>query len=150
MNENKDVNEGNLPKNKIIRFTPNNLLHSLGNTNKFQGNNRMFINKYSNNNYISTNPTNLNDLQNPSQSSFMPQQKPSLIEVNLFERNNSSYLFDEDPLKQILRQTSDNYFRSSIALDSPRISKSNYINYENFENKIIDENKNGINNDTIL
>ena len=110
----------------------------------------MFINKYSNNNYISTNPTNLNGLQNPSQSSFMPQQKPSLIEVNLFERNNSSYLFDEDPLKQILRQTSDNYFRSSIALDSPRISKSNYINYENFENKIIDENKNGINNDTIL
>ena len=121
----KGTNEENLQRNKIISFTPNNLLHSLGNEYK--------LNKNSDNNYININSINTNNSQNQNQSFSIYQQKPSLLEVNLFERNNSSYILDDDPLKQILRESNDNYFRSSLNKDSPKIPKNNYINFENYE-----------------
>ena len=121
----KGTNEEILQKNKMITFTPNNLLHSLGNEYK--------LNKNSDNNYININSINANNLQNKNQSFSIYQQKPSLLEVNLFERNNSAYILDDDPLKQILRESSDNYFRSSLNKDSQNYPKINYINFENCE-----------------
>ena len=121
----KGRNEKNLEKNKIIEFTPNNLLHSLGNEYK--------LNKNYDNNYINFHSINTNNLQNQNQSFSVYQKKPSLLEVNLFERNNSSYILDDDPLKQILRESNDNYFRSSLNKDSPKNTKNNFVDFENYE-----------------
>jgi hypothetical protein len=123
----KGINNANL-ENNISEFTPNNLLYSLENEYK--------LNKNSDNNYININSINTNNMQNQSQSFSVYQQKPSLSEVNLFDINNSSYILDDDPLKQILRDSNDNYFRSSLNKDSPKNPKNNYINYENYEKNL--------------
>lgn len=123
----KGTNEEILQKNKMIVFTPNNLLYSLGNEYK--------LNKNSDNNYININSIKANNLQNKNQSFSIYQQKQSLLEVNLFERNNSAYILDDDSLKQILRESSDNYFRSSLNKESLKNPKNNYINFENYEKK---------------
>ena len=72
----------------------------------------------------------MNPLPTPSQSSFIFQQKPSLMEINLFNRNNSSHIFDDEgeTLKQILAASSDNYFRSSMSFDSQKYPYGNYVN----------------------
>ena len=87
----------------------------------------------------------MNPLHTPSQSSFIFQQRPSLMEINLFNRNNSSHIFDDegDALKQILRASSDNYFKSSMSFDSPKYPYGNFVNIgNNFSNN----NNNGNNN----
>jgi len=78
----------------------------------------------------------MNSIQTPSQSSFIFQQKPSLMEINLFNRNNSSRMFDDEgeTLKQILRGSSDNYFRSSMSFDSPEYPYNAFVNNGNNNN----------------
>ena len=78
----------------------------------------------------------MNNIQTPSQSSFIFQQKPSLMEINLFNRNNSSHMFDDEgeTLKQILRGSSDNYFRSSMSFDSPEYPYNAFVNNGNNNN----------------
>ena len=186
--------------NNTSSVTPNNLLHSLGNINRYilnPTNNKMLItpnligninNKTSIecpvNSFIDIDKPNIvqssrqieedfgprkmgsnliiNPLQTPSQSSFLFQQKPSLMEINLFNRNNSSHIFDDegDTLKQILRASNDNYFRSSISFDSPKYPYGTFINSTNnnltninnatnnhVEQKGEDNNKRKFNND---
>ena len=97
----------------------------------------------------------INPMQTPSQSSFIFQQKPSLMEMNLFNKINSSHLFDDegDTLKQILRASNDNYFRSSMSFDSPKYpygafinnSNTNFTNMNNNGNNIIEQKGNDIN-----
>ena len=176
-NNNNFIKENNNNSNKFIinnnasSVTPNNLLHSLSNINRFilnPTNNKMLISpnligSINNrtgiecpvNNFIDIDKPNIvqssrqieedfgprkmgsnliiNPLQTPSQSSFLFQQKPSLMEINLFNRNNSSHIFDDDgdTLKQILRASNDNYFRSSISFDSPKYPYSAFINSTN-------------------
>ena len=176
-NNNNFIKENNNNSNKFIinnnapSVTPNNLLHSLSNINRYilnPTNNKMLItrNLIGNinnktgiecpvNNFIDIDKPNIvqssrqieedfgprkmgsnliiNPLQTPSQSSFIFQQKPSLMEINLFNRNNSSHIFDDegDTLKQILRASSDNYFRSSISFDSPKYPYGAFINSTN-------------------
>ena len=128
-------------------------------------NNKMLLNQnlignitnYSGNNYINLNKPNINHsnrqidedyapkklgsnliinpMPTPSQSSFIFQQKHSLMEINLFNRNNSSHIFDDEgeTLKQILA-SSDNYFKSSMSFDSPKYPYGNYININNNPN----------------
>ena len=67
----KGRNEKNLEKNKIIEFTPNNLLHSLGNEYK--------LNKNYDNNYINFHSININNLQNQNQSFSVYQKKFVLL-----------------------------------------------------------------------
>jgi hypothetical protein len=176
-NNNNFIKENNNNSNKFIinnnasSVTPNNLLHSLSNINRFilnPANYQMLItpnligniNSKNNiecpiNNFIDIDKPNIvqssrqieedfaprkmgsnliiNPLQTPSQSSFLFQQKPSLMEINLFNRNNSSHIFDDegDTLKQILRASNDNYFRSSISFDSPKYPYGAFINSTN-------------------
>ena len=96
----------------------------------------------------------MNAIQTPSQSSFIFQQKPSLMEINLFNRNNSSRIFDEEgeTLKHILEASSEKYFRSSMNFDFPKYSYGAFINsgntnnlgnINNNENNNINEQKNG-------
>ena len=75
----------------------------------------------------------MNPLHTPSQSSFIFQQKPSLMEINLFNRNNSSHIFDDEgeTLKQILASSDNNYFRSSMSFDSPKYPYGNCVNTGN-------------------
>ena len=97
----------------------------------------------------------INPMQTPSQSSFIFQQKPSLMEMNLFNKINSSHLFDDegDTLKQILRASNDNYFRSSMSFDSPKYpygafinnANTNFTNMNNNGNNIIEQKGNDIN-----
>ena len=97
----------------------------------------------------------INPMQTPSQSSFIFQQKPSLMEMNLFNKINSSHLFDDegDTLKQILRASNDNYFRSSMSFDSPKYpygafinnANTNFTNMNNNGNNIVEQKGNDIN-----
>ena len=75
----------------------------------------------------------MNAMQTPSQSSFLFQQKSSLMEINLFNRNGSSYVFDEegDALKQILAASSDKFFKSSLSFDSPKYPYGAFSNNVN-------------------
>ena len=181
--ENKSNNNNKLILNNSQKIvTPNNLLHSLSNLNRYilnPGNNKMLINpnligninnksniEFPVNSYIDLNKQNLihsvrqieedfgakkigsnliiNPLNSQSQSSFIFQQKPSLMEINLFNRNNSSHFFDDEgeTLKQILRASSDNYFRSSMNLDSPKYPYVGNIT----NNNLVNINNNGNNN----
>ena len=86
----------------------------------------------------------MNQLQNISQSSFIFQQKPSLMEINLPNKINSSHIFDDEgeTLKQILRNN-DNYFRSSMNFDFPK-SSFNIFNNRNNNNIIDNSNSNDL------
>ena len=170
----KDKNNKNLLNNIPASVTPNNLLHSLSNMNRYvlgPGNNKMLINpniigninnkntiNFTPNDYIDINRPNLvhstrqidenfgpkkmnsnlimNAVQTPSQSSFIFQQKPSLMEINLFNRNNSSHMFEDEgeTLKQILRASNDNYFKSSMSFDSPEFQYNSFVNNTNNNN----------------
>ena len=181
----KDNNKNKfILKNPPSGVTPNNLLHSLGNINRYiiaPGNNKMLINpniinnmntknslEFPINNYIDINKPNIinssrqidedfcpkkmgsnlimNSMQTPSQSSFIFQQKPSLMEMNIFNRNNSSHIFDDEgeTLKQILGASSEKYFRSSMSFDSPKYPYGAFINTGN--NNIGNLNNTGNNN----
>ena len=169
--------------------TANNILHSLGNMNRYNispGNNKLMISPNlisslpnTNNknlidhhkNFIDANKQNIannkrplveeygpkktnsnlmmNAMQTPSQSSFLFQQKPSLMEINLFNRNGSSHIFDEegDTLKQILAASSDKFFKSSLSFDSPKYpygAFSNNGNNNNNNNYITNNESNNI------
>ena len=170
-----ELNNKNIANNIPSTITPNNLLHSLGNINRYMiapGSNKMMINPNLLGNINKTNisqsirqieedfgakkmSSNLifNPMQTPSQSSFIFQQKPSLMEINLFNRNNSSQLFDEgDTLKQILRASNEN-FRSSMSFDSPKYpygafvstGNNNLSNMNNNANNIMDPKEKDIN-----
>ena len=170
-----ELNNKNIANNIPSTITPNNLLHSLGNINRYMiapGSNKMMINPNLLGNINKTNisqsirqieedfgakkmSSNLifNPMQTPSQSSFIFQQKPSLMEINLFNRNNSSQLFDEgDTLKQILRASNEN-FRSSMSFDSPKYpygafvstGNNNLSNMNNTANNIMDPKEKDIN-----
>ena len=170
-----ELNNKNIANNIPSTITPNNLLHSLGNINRYMiapGSNKMMINPNLLGNINKTNrsqsirqieedfgakkmSSNLifNPMQTPSQSSFIFQQKPSLMEINLFNRNNSSQLFDEgDTLKQILRASNDN-FRSSMSFDSPKYpygafvstGNNNISNMNNNANNITEQKEKDIN-----
>ena len=170
-----ELNNKNIENNIPSTITPNNLLHSLGNINRYMiapGSNKMMINPNLLGNINKTNisqsirqieedfgakkmSSNLifNPMQTPSQSSFIFQQKPSLMEINLFNRNNSSQLFDEgDTLKQILRASNEN-FRSSMSFDSPKYpygafvstGNNNLSNMNNNANNIMDPKEKDIN-----
>ena len=170
-----ELNNKNIANNIPSTITPNNLLHSLGNINRYMiapGSNKMMINPNLLGNINKTNisqsirqieedfgakkmSSNLifNPMQTPSQSSFIFQQKPSLMEINLFNRNNSSQLFDEgDTLKQILRASNEN-FRSSMSFDSPKYpygafvstGNNNLSNRNNNANNIMDPKEKDIN-----
>ena len=125
-----------------------NLIGNINNKNilEFSGNNFININKQNQNiNHSSRQmeedyaPKKLgsnlimNPLHTPSQSSFIFQQKPSLMEINLFNRNNSSHIFDDEgeTLKQILASSDNNYFRSSMSFDSPKYPYGNCVNTGN-------------------
>ena len=95
----------------------------------------------------------MNAIQTPSQSSFLFQQKPSLMEMNLFNRNSSRIFDDEqEALKQILAVSSEKYFRSSMSFDSPKYpygvfnnngnNNNNLGNIHNIGNNSINEQKN--------
>ena len=75
----------------------------------------------------------MNAIQAPSQSSFIFNQKPSLMEINLFNRNNSSHIFDEEGeiLKQILGNSSENNFRSSMSFENPKYPYYDFVNNGN-------------------
>ena len=90
------------------------------------------------------NPMLINPLPTPSQSSFIFPQKPSLMEINLFNRNNSSHFFDDEgELKQILAGSSENYMRSSISFDNnPKYPYGIYMNPGNNNINIINPNTN--------
>ena len=186
----------NINKNKFLMnnppsvITPNNLLHSLGNINKYiygPGNNKMMINsnlinnvnsistsnknniKYPINNFIDINKPNIinsvrpveedfapkkmgsnlimNAIQAPSQSSFIFNQKSSLMEINLFNRNNSSHIFDDEGeiLKQILGNSSENNFRSSMSFESHKYPYGSFVNNGN-NNNLTNINNNGSTN----
>ena len=169
----KDKNNKDILNNIPVSVTPNNLLHSLSNMNRYvlgPGTNKMLINpniigninnksiNLTPNDYIDINRTNIihstrqieenfgpkkmnsnlimNAMPTPSQSSFLFQQKPSLMEINLFNRNNSSHMFEDEgeTLKQILRASNDNYFKSSMSFDSPEFPYNSFVNNANNNN----------------
>ena len=166
--------------------TANNILHSLGNMNRYNispGNNKLILspnlisslpNINNKNlidyhtNFIDANKQNIinnkrplvedcgpkktnsnlmmNAMQTPSQSSFLFQQKPSLMEMSLFNRNGSSHIFDDegDALKQILAASSDKFFKSSLSFDSPKYpygAFSNNVNNNSTNNNYINNNE---------
>ena len=194
-NNNYFIKESNNKSKYIINnplpqaVTANNLLHSLGNINRYliaPGNSKLMLSSsllsnmhsinnntpidYHENSYINLNKQNMinnqrpieedyapkkmnsnlimNAIQTPSQSSFIFQQKPSLMEINLFNRNNSSHIFDDEgeTLKQILGVSSEKYFRSSMSFDSPKYSYGAHINNgnNNFTNINNNENSNAV------
>ena len=92
----------------------------------------------------------MNSLQIQSQPSFIFQQKPSLMEINMLNKNTSSHIYDDEgeTLKQILRNN-DNYFRSGMNFDFPKypFNAFNSINSNNLignnqSNELIKEDNN--------
>ena len=139
-----------------------NLIGNINNKNilEFSGNNFININKQNQNvNHSSRQmeedyaPKKLgsnlimNPLHTPSQSSFIFQQKPSLMEINLFNRNNSSHIFDDEGeiLKQILGNSSENNFRSSMSFESHKYPYGSFVNNGN-NNNLTNINNNGSTN----
>ena len=156
-------------------ITPNNILHSLCNNNKFRQNqinkktlvsnlNNLNINNINNEdihtpNKINTSLNNnnliLNHIQNPSQSSLIFQQRPSLLDFNLFDKNNTSHIFDEEGevLKRILKNSNDNGFmRSSQSFESLKypygtLLSNNHLGNINYKNMTYMNNNSNINID---
>jgi len=87
----------------------------------------------------------INQLQIPNQPSFIFQQKPSLMEINMSNKNNSSKIYDDEGeiLEQILTNN-ENYFRSSMSFDFPKSPFSTFSN-KNSNNNINDLIKEDIN-----
>ena len=83
----------------------------------------------------------MNPIQTQSQSSFIFHQKPSLMEINLLNKNNSSHMYDDEgeTLKQILRNN-DNYFSSGMNSDFPRYPFNVFSSINT--NNLIDNNNN--------
>ena len=145
---NLNTNISNLNNINNIRINPsqmtaNSLLHSLSRANKFHINdinNKILVSNFNNfgeskadiNNINNINTHNipinnnifLNQIQTPSQTSlFNQQQKSSFLDLNIFDKNNNSRLFEgeDEVLKQILKNSNDNgYIRSSLSFDSPK------------------------------
>ena len=145
---NLSTNISNLNNINNIRINPsqmtaNSLLHSLSRANKFHINdinNKILVSNFNNfgeskadiNNINNINTHNipinnnifLNQIQTPSQTSlFNQQQKSSFLDLNIFDKNNNSRLFEgeDEVLKQILKNSNDNgYIRSSLSFDSPK------------------------------
>ena len=140
--------------NNNIRINPpitaNSLLHSLSNANKFQINNKILVSNFNNFNYNKTDISNtnirksslnsnliLNQIQTPSQTSLFNQQRPSLLDINMFDKNNNSRIFEgeDDVLKQILKNSNDNgYMRSSLSFDTPKFHFGMLLSNNNFAN----------------
>jgi hypothetical protein len=162
-------NTNNLNNNIRINppITANSLLHSLSNANKFRINginNKILVSNFNtvNNNKTDINNTNirnntlnnnllLNQIQTPSQTSLFNQQKPPILDSNMFDKNNNSRFFEgeDEVLKQILKNSNDNgYIRSSLSFDTPKfpfgmlLSNNNFGNMKN--NNYINS---GVNND---
>ena len=168
-NKNNLNNTNNLNNNIRINppITANSLLHSLSNANKFRINginNKILVSNFNtvNNNKTDINNTNirnntlnnnllLNQIQTSSQTSLFNQQKPPILDLNMFDKNNNSRLFEgeDEVLKQILKNSNDNgYIRSSLSFDTPKfpfgmlLSNNNFGNMKN--NNYINS---GVNND---
>ena len=107
-NINNINNLNNLNNNLRISppITANSLLHSLSNANKFRMNeinNKILVSK------------------TPSQASLLNQQKPSLLDMNIYDKNSRLFDVEDEALRQILKNSNDNnYIRSSLSFDSPR------------------------------
>jgi hypothetical protein len=90
----------------------------------------------------------LNPIQSPSQSSLIFQQKPSLTDLNLLNKNNnnvSGIFYDEgDELKIILKNSNDNnYFRSSLSFETQKYPYELFLgNYTNSNMNINNSTKN--------
>ena len=139
-NINNINNLNNLNNNLRISppITANSLLHSLSNANKFRMNeinNKILVSNYNNfnenkpemtNNNLTKNITMnnnllLNQIQTPSQASLLNQQKPSLLDMNIYDKNSRLFDVEDEALRQILKNSNDNnYIRSSLSFDSPR------------------------------
>ena len=150
---NKILNQnfiGNINNKNVIEYPLNNCL-DINNANiiNFSKQEEDFLPKNNESDLI-TYP-----LQIQSQSSFIFQQKPFLMEINMLNKNISSHNYDDEgeALNQIFRNN-DNFFRSGTNFDFSKypfnafsnVNNNNLICKENSNEKIKEANNNRKNN----
>ena len=141
---NKILNQnfiGNINNKNVIEYPLNNCL-DINNANiiNFSKQEEDFLPKNNESDLI------MHPLQIQSESSFIFQQKPFLMEINMLNKNISSHNYDDEgeTLNQIFRNN-DNFFRSGMNFDFskyPFNAFSNLICKENSSEKIKEDNNN--------
>ena len=146
---NKILNQnfiGNINNKNVIEYPLNNCL-DINNANiiNFSKQEEDFLPKNNESDLI-THP-----LQIQSESSFIFQQKPFLMEINMLNKNISSHNYDDEgeTLNQIFKNN-DNFFRSGANFDFSKypfnafsnINNNNLICKENSSEKIKEDNNN--------